>query len=85
MGLGKFAVWTALAAVAATAASAQGIMRREPAAGQLRAGDIVFVDDGTCPKGQIKKVTGGSNVGNNVAGMVGRNRHKECIKRPPAS
>ncbi len=31
----------------------------EPAAGTIATGISVLVDDGTCPAGQIKQVTGG--------------------------
>jgi hypothetical protein len=53
---------------------AQEIMKSEPAAGALAAGITVLVDDGTCPKGQIKQVTGGKRVD-------GVQRQKKCIKR----
>jgi hypothetical protein len=33
-------------------------LSQEPAAGQLRLGQRVKVDDGTCPAGQIKEVSG---------------------------
>jgi hypothetical protein len=36
-------------------------LKKEPAAGRLRLGQKVLVDDGTCPAGQIKELTGGSN------------------------
>ncbi|WP_034883472.1 hypothetical protein M728_004016 (plasmid) [Ensifer sp. WSM1721] len=47
----------------------------EPGPGKLASGAKVLVDDGTCPEGQIKQITGG----NNAAG-IGRKR--ECIARP---
>lgn len=53
---------------------AQEIMKSEPASGALAAGTTVLVDDGTCPKGQIKQVTGGKRVD-------GVQRQKKCIKR----
>ena len=40
------------------------ILKAEPGAGGLALGKKVLVDDGTCPKGQIKEVTGGSNTQN---------------------
>ncbi len=42
---------------AANSALAQKLAR-EPAAGELRLGQRVLVDDGSCPAGQIKQVTG---------------------------
>jgi Family of unknown function (DUF6719) len=32
----------------------------EPPAGAIPTGKIVYVDDGTCPQGEVKEVTGGS-------------------------
>jgi hypothetical protein len=37
----------------ATPATAQ-VLKREPSMGQLREGETVLVNDGTCPKGRIK-------------------------------
>ena len=34
------------------------IVTREPNEGDLRLGQRVYVDDGTCPAGQIKEVAG---------------------------
>ena len=42
-------------------ASAQ-VLKSEPAVGNLATGKKVLVDDGTCPAGQIKQVTGGSKT-----------------------
>jgi hypothetical protein len=38
------------------------VLKNEPAAGNLPLGKKVLVDDGACPAGQIKQVTGGSNT-----------------------
>ncbi len=43
-----------------TAAEAQ-IPNSEPPSGTLPAGKRMLVDDGTCPAGEIKEVSGGSN------------------------
>ena len=37
------------------------VLKQEPGAGRLHAGQKVLVDDRTCPAGQIKELTGGSN------------------------
>jgi hypothetical protein len=37
------------------------VLKKEPAAGRLHLGQKVLVDDKTCPAGQIKELTGGSN------------------------
>jgi hypothetical protein len=61
-----------------SAASAQAIYKQEPAPGEIRAGHKVLVDDGRCPKGQIKEVTGGTRV----HGQPGVQRVRTCIPRP---
>ena len=38
------------------------VLKNEPAEGNLPSGKRVLVDDGTCPAGQIKEVTGGSKI-----------------------
>jgi hypothetical protein len=50
--LAVFGIFAQLPAMAAQPLSS------EPAAGQLRLGQRVKVDDGTCPAGQIKEVSG---------------------------
>jgi hypothetical protein len=50
--LATFGIFAQLPAMAAQPLSS------EPAAGQLRLGQRVKVDDGTCPAGQIKEVSG---------------------------
>lgn len=57
MGVGSSAVYKCVP----VAAPSKSRLRAEPAAGQLPSGQRVLVDDGSCPKGQIKEVTGGSS------------------------
>jgi hypothetical protein len=56
------------------------ILKREPQMGALREGQKALVDDGTCPPGRIKEVTGGNHV------LAGGTKHIErssrCIRRP---
>jgi hypothetical protein len=56
-------------------------LEQEPPTGALRAGETVLVDDGSCPEGQIKQVTGGSDSsgGQPIAG--GAPRLRQCIER----
>jgi hypothetical protein len=56
------------------AAQATGVSR-EPDAGDLRLGQRVRVDDGTCPAGQIKEVSGAKMTETGVA------RSRKCIPR----
>lgn len=48
----------------------------EPPAGTIPYGRVILVDDGTCPVGQIKRVTGGNND-------LGIPRMRACVPRPP--
>jgi hypothetical protein len=71
---------SAILVLASTAADAQ-TLKREPAAGTLGCNQTVLVDDGTCPKGKIKQVTGGCNMigpGSRKAGAV---RSRQCVSR----
>ena len=65
-------------ALAPAAASAVEVLKEEPARNSLPRGKVVHVDDGTCPAGMIKEVTGGSQD-RNVPRKV------QCVKRPGSS
>jgi len=54
-------------------AGCQTILKEEPAKGRLATGKKVLVDDGTCPPGQVKQVTGST---------PGNPRIKECVPMP---
>ena len=54
-------------------------LKVEPSMGQLREGQRVLVDDGTCPSGQIKEVIGGNHV--KVGGTKHIERTHRCIPR----
>ena len=51
------------------------MLKEEPAKGVLRVGEVVYVDDGSCPAGEVKKITGGNQ-------KAGKTRLVECVKRP---
>ena len=51
------------------------ILTREPDPGELRLGQRVYVDDGTCPAGQIKEVAGANLT---ASGVV---RTRSCVAR----
>ncbi len=55
-------------------AMTKNVLTTEPAIGKLGPGATVLVDDGTCPAGQIKQLTGG-NMGK------GQARQRSCIPR----
>lgn len=60
---------------AAVSARAQTLPHREPPEGELRLGQRVYIDDGSCPAGQIKQVTGARLTPNGVV------RERECVAR----
>lgn len=58
------------------APTASEIVKQEPAAGMLAGGKIAYVDDGTCPKGEVKAVRGGA------ISDLGLRTSVWCVKRP---
>ena len=50
-------------------------LKDEPPKGSVPYGKIVYVDDGTCPSGEVKEITGGSQA-KSIARKV------RCVKRP---
>ena len=101
-------LWSALAVAAPIAALAQSaasapavpasgaaglpVLAKDPEQGHLRPGQQVLVDDGSCPAGQIKELTGGTNRKCQVdAGVLdtskchpvtGAHRTSRCVARP---
>jgi hypothetical protein len=67
----------ALAAIAMLAASPVGaeIVAREQDIAELRLGQRILVDDGSCPAGQIKEVAGSQMT---TSGVL---RTRKCIPR----
>ena len=59
-------------------ATAQMLPHREPPEGELRLGQRVLVDDGSCPAGQIKQVSGAKLT------PTGVTRIRTCIPRKGA-
>ena len=64
-------------AAAATAGFAQQVLRQEPPS--IHHGSVFLVDDGTCGKGKIKKIIGGS--GAHCSGCLHVPRARTCIPR----
>ena len=60
-------------ALLALAGCQQTMRTSEPAPGTLKTGVKVLVDDGSCPSGQVKQVTGS---------VPGKPRDKMCVARP---
>jgi hypothetical protein len=57
------------------AAYAVDYLKEAPPDGALRYLQIVYVDDGTCPVGEVKQITGGDR-------SKGIPRIVRCVKRP---
>lgn len=57
------------------AATAGTVLMREPAEGDMRLGQRVRVDDGSCPTGQIKEVTAAQLTPQGIL------RTRACVKR----
>jgi hypothetical protein len=62
-------------AVSAEAWAQQSIVSREQDIGDLRLGQRVMVDDGSCPVGQIKEIQGAQMT---TSGVV---RTRKCVPR----
>jgi hypothetical protein len=62
------------------AADSFPVLKHDPPAGSLASGQHVLVDDGSCPKGEIKEIVGGNNAGSGHHGTAPRITH--CIRRP---
>jgi hypothetical protein len=62
-----------------SSASAATVVKREPPMGAMREGQVVLVDDGSCPAGQIKRVVGGNHT--KVGGTKQTVRTSSCVPR----
>jgi len=64
---------------ASQSARAQMVVKEEPPMGKMQEGEVLLVDDGSCPAGQIKRVVGGNHV------LVGGTKHivrtRSCVRR----
>ena len=65
----------AIVLLRAAAPAAAEVLKEEPPKNSLPRGKVVYVDDGSCPAGEIKEITGGSQD-------KGVRRQVRCIKRP---
>ena len=55
------------------------VLKHEPPMGAMKEGQVVLVGDGTCPKGQIKRVVGGNHV--RAGGYKQIVRTRSCVPR----
>ncbi len=54
-------------------------VKQEPPMGAMREGQVLLVDDGSCPAGQIKRVVGGNHT--KVGGTKQIVRTSSCVPR----
>lgn len=72
-----------LCLLAAACSAGPKILAAEPPNGALFPGETALFDDGTCPAGQVKQVTGGSNrVYGTDLQHNGVARRYACVARP---
>ena len=71
--IGLFSL-AALMSLVATGTTAE-LPRQMPKDGVLSPGEVVLVDDGRCPAGEVKQVTGG-NKAKNIP------REVKCVPKP---
>jgi hypothetical protein len=64
-----------LATLSGTPTWAQKVLKTDPPPGTLYTGTSVLVDDGSCPKGQIKKLTRVGSMSDREGGF----RKQECV------
>jgi hypothetical protein len=58
------------------------MVREEPPPGAIPANTVIYVDDGSCPVGQIKEVVGGSNIAMSTGKpLPGVPRQRRCVLR----
>jgi hypothetical protein len=74
----SYAISVLLLVLSASVATAE-ILKKEPKMGALREGQTVLVNDGSCPKGQIKRVVGGNHL--KVGGSKQNERSRTCVPR----
>ena len=74
----RTAILAALLMLVAHAARAE-ILKAEPKMGALKENQVVLVDDGSCPPGQIKRVVGGNHT--KVGGTKQIERTRTCVPR----
>jgi len=68
-----------IAILFAGSALAAQVLKSEPPMGAMKEGEVVLVDDGTCPKGQILRVIGGNHL--KVGGNKQTVRGRSCVAR----
>ena len=65
--------------VSVSGSSLAETVKKEPPMGAMREGQVLLVDDGSCPAGQIKRVVGGNHT--KVGGTKQIVRTSSCVPR----
>jgi hypothetical protein len=73
---GFFSVFLAVSFASSSFATT---VKQEPPMGAMREGQVLLVDDGSCPAGQIKRVVGGNHT--KVGGTKQVIRTSSCVPR----
>ena len=68
-----------LLVVSAATSAFAATVKQEPPMGAMREGQVLLVDDGSCPAGQIKRVVGGNHT--KVGGTKQIVRTSSCVAR----
>jgi hypothetical protein len=72
-------VISALVMMSASGPVFAATLKQEPPMGAMREGQVVLVDDGSCPAGQIKRVVGGNHT--KAGGTKQIVRTSSCVPR----
>lgn len=70
---------SALVAMSTTISASAATLKEEPPMGAMREGQVVLVDDGSCPGGQIRRVVGGNHT--KAGGTKQIVRTSSCVRR----
>ena len=79
MAVGRRIVFAVVAFAAMGVLASAEVVTREPDMGQMKEGQRLLVDDGSCGPGKIKEVTGGNHK--SVGGTKLIDRKRRCIPR----
>jgi hypothetical protein len=75
----RLVVISALVAMSTAGSVFATTLKEEPPMGAMREGQVVLVDDGSCPAGQIKRVVGGNHT--KAGGTKQIVRTSSCVRR----
>jgi uncharacterized protein DUF6719 len=72
-------VISAFVVMSAASSAFATTLKQEPPMGAMREGQVVLVDDGSCPSGQVKRVVGGNHT--KAGGTKQIVRTSSCVPR----